>query len=112
MSEEVAASCQFDGLSVGLPGLVATAEYSKSMSAVSVTGRGVDHDDSCGDAPSLVKILVVIQSCASPEGTPSDQPVVVGVGDAYDPPVGADTEDELVRLNANALKDDCPDAPA
>ena len=49
MSEDVALLCQFDGLDVGLPGLDATAEYSKSMSAVSVAGCGVDQDDCCGD---------------------------------------------------------------
>ena len=112
MSDDVAVLCQFDGLSVGFPGLLATAENSKSMSAVSVTGRGVDHDDSCGDWPSLVKILVDIQSCAVPDGTPSDQPVVVGVGDAKDPPVGAVTEDAFTRRNANALKEDWPLDPS
>jgi hypothetical protein len=85
--DESPVDVQFDGLLVGLPG-VATEENINSTELLSVRAVGAIHAVCCGVNPSEVKIRVDIHSLADPDGTPSVQPEVVGIGDEKDPPDG------------------------
>ena len=91
-------------------GFVTTEENITSREALSVKTTGGVHVDCWGDNPSEVNILVDIHNFITPEGTPSDHPAVVGIGDSYEPPDGS-VGAVLLLINAVDLKVDCPPVP-
>lgn len=96
---------------VGVPGLLATSEYSKSISGVSEANLGVVQLDCCGGCPVLVNTLVDIYRGAVPTGIPSlHTGVDVGKGDSQEPPVGVDGVLSLL-INTIDLKEAMPSLP-
>lgn len=99
------------GCVVGVPGLLITSEYSKSISGVSEANLGVVQADCCGGCPVLVNTLVDIYRGAVPTGIPSlHTGVDVGKGDSHEPPVGVDGVSSLL-INTIDLKEDMPSSP-
>lgn len=102
---------QLSGFVVGVPGLLLTSEYSKSISGVSEDNLGVVQLDCCGGCPVLVNTLVDIYRGAVPTGIPSlHTGVDVGMGDSQEPPVGIDGVSSLL-INTIDLKEAIPSSP-